>query len=205
MKDYKIPNDVKKYAFDMRKKILTKWLIFTAVVALAIVLINTRADQLSFKSIPIHITGILLVLPFFITKAYRLFEQTYSGVIENVDLSYVLKYDSNGGTRFNFSEKTNVEKLILTIRLKNGREKKVLAAERIIDSSHNRGRSEPSSLIEHYAVGDTVIHVAGTKFLQALDKEKTVCVVCGNLENSASEQCSECGHTIKIEKGVKIY
>lgn len=207
MKKIAIPSDIKSYSQANTIKLIAKWLGFTLLISIVIFFINVRADQLKYKSIPVYITVFLLILPFFITKAYKLFDKSWVGTIEKIEPNYHIEYDGSGYTKWNFSNKTFTEKLVLYIRTTNGKIKVYNAHEHSIAQSHEQTSHKPSEIMEHYQVGDTVIHIKGTRFLQVVEKEQSqnVCVVCGNLENSENENCSRCGHTLKIKKNTVIH
>ena len=207
MKNFVIPTDVKSYSRANTVKLFAKWLGLTLLIGIIIFFINTRADQLKYKSIPVYITIFLLILPFFITKAYNLFDKSWVGTIEKIEPHYHIEYDGNGYTKWNFSHKTFTEKLVLYIRTTDGRIKAYNAHKHSIAQSHEQTSHKPSEIMEHYQVGNTVIHIKGTRFLQVVEKEqpKAVCVVCGNLENSENKNCSQCGHTLIIKKNTVIH
>ncbi len=186
---------------------VAKCLILTFAVALIIFLINLRAESLSFAKIPPFISAILLIAPFFITKTYKLFDASYIGTVQKHELSYYTQYDRNGYTKYNFTSKTYIEKLTLHIKTPNGVYKKVNAYEHTIGKSHDVSKLSNKPIIEHYKDGDIVIHIAGTKYLQVIEKEQphTVCTICGSLENSDNEKCSSCNHTLKIKKNFIVY
>ena len=121
MKDNNIPQDIKEYVEKSNKKLLLKWILFTLLVAIVIFYINTRSTELSYKKIAPWISAALLILPFLLTKAYKLFDKTVCGTVERVELSYHTRYDKNGYAKYNFTEKTYVERLTLHIKLDNGK------------------------------------------------------------------------------------
>lgn len=205
MNDYIIPQDVKNISKVHDRKIILKWLICTLAVVLIVFYVNSRADKLNIKGIPFYITEIFLILPFFLTKAYRLFDRSWTGIIITTEPIYYTKYDANGYTKWNFTHKSYMEGLILHIKMPNGRIRKYKAFEQCTGKSHEKtGKTQP--IIDYYQTGDTVIHVKGTRFLQVVspEKENTVCVVCGTLDNSENGVCTVCEHTLKIEKQQRI-
>ena len=53
-----------------------------------------------------------------------------------------------------------------------------------------------------YNVGDRVIHVGGTRYLQAVavgDNDTLICVVCGAESRAETPVCPVCGKTLKID------
>ncbi|MBR5314741.1 MAG: hypothetical protein IKU45_04965 [Clostridia bacterium] len=200
MKEFTVPEDIKCYVRKNLIKQLAKWLGFTLLVLLAIFLINVRADQLGYKKISVYITEILLILPFFITKAYKLFDKSWVGTVKKIQPDYHLEYASNGYTKWNFSHKTYTESLLLQIQMQNGNIKTYNAYKHTIAHSHEKTPSKSSPIMEHYQVGDKIIHISGTRFLQVIGKQQdeTICIVCGNLEKSENKLCSQCGYTLNI-------
>ncbi len=207
MKGYAIPSDIKQYVKKQMTKLLAKWLILTLAFGIIIFLINYRAEYLGIGKIPFFISLILLVSPFFITKTYKLFDKSYIGTVEKIKLSYYTNYDRNGYAKWNFMAKTHIERLTLYIKTKNGKIKQVIAFERVIGKSHDTFKLSAKPIFEHYKENDKVIHIAGTKYLQVVEKEQphTVCTICGSLENSDNKICSSCGHTLKIKKSFILY
>lgn len=206
MKNHSTPNDIKEYVKKQTSKLIAKWLIFTLGVGLILFLINMRAKSLGISQIPLFISIILLVAPFFITKAYKLFDKSYIGTIEQIKRTSHIKLEAAGHSYTSNGSHTYIFSLILYIRKENGKIIRVKTFEFSDDKSFEQSRNA-NSLMEHYKKGDKVIHIAGTKYLQVIDKERptTVCTICGSLENSDNEKCSLCNHTLKIKKSFIVY
>lgn len=136
------------------------------------------------------IFGGLTVLPVFLLKMpFWLFDKTFSGEILSINEEIYNEFEK--GMSKSMRMQVN-KKQQFKIKLDNG---KIMHYTVYDDQARHAFRKTT------YNVGDRIIHVAGTKYLQAVavnDEDTLICVVCGAESRATTLECPVCGKTLKI-------
>ena len=188
----RIPNDVAEH---VNKKRIGNILTFAAIEIFLIVLAivyweNIFGGTYPAASYTIYVS--LMIVPFFLLDIkFWMFDKSWVGEIvakrEKVYTSFDKGSVKNSSTRL----QTNKEQR-LDIKLDSGK-----IIEYILYDNKMRYAFRKTT----YNVGDRVIHVGGTRYLQAVavnDADTLICVVCGAESRVTCHKCPVCDKTLKI-------
>ena len=185
-----VPYDIKEYVSKKNTKVITKWLALTLFIGVLLVLFGDRCFYRFGNPVKYTIYGLLLVLPFVTMKIHKLFDRTWCGTIVDIRAKY--STDSTRSFRPHLETLYLKETVTFYIETDDGKFIKMKAFE---------NRATPNSMSQYYRVGDKVLHVGGTGFLQIKDddSERVICVVCGTADKKDNKKCNSCGHTLEID------
>ena len=190
MKDISIPIDIKKHVKRLIIKKITVWLAFTAVLFILILFFGERCfGRLGNSKYGLY--AVLLLIPIFTTRGYKLlFDHSFVGKIEKIDI----KYSTDSDRSFKPSLETLYTKETVYFHIKTNEGK-------VVEHKAFENRANPHNSSKLYRVGDTVVHIYGTRFIQIIsdDSESIICTVCGTANPSSENKCISCGKTLKID------
>ncbi len=177
----------------LRKKILCRLIIFLVLtLILAIILINYGSvifdmpQDEGYDGFKYTCYAIVLILPIFITKIYKIFTDTnYAGVVKNVKIKTVV--DSKNQFKPSREMLYRKNEIYLTIQTKQNK---------IVKKKVYEGVSKLGANLDTYNVGDEVLHLHGTGVTIVLSGAKDThcsCAMCGGVNNISDENCSHCG------------
>ena len=136
------------------------------------------------------IYAVLMILPgYWLKIPFWLFDKTFAGEIISKEEE---TYNAIEGRARSIGWHTNKLQR-LGIRLDSGK-----VIEYIIYDNRARHAFRNTT----YNVGDRVIHVGGTRYLQAVavgEDDTLICVVCGTESRAETAECPVCGKTLKID------
>lgn len=186
----KVPADIKKYVTKNVVKRITQWLLLTLFIGLLIVLFGERCFSRLNVELKYTIYAALLIWPFFISKIYKLFDSSWYGEIEKIEIKYTT--DSERSFKPSLETLYTKETVIFYIKTSGGKS----VRKKVIEN-----RSNPDNSSKYYKVGDKVLHIYGTDHIQIKNEntERVICVVCGTAEPADKKQCTTCGHTLNID------
>lgn len=190
MKKMQVPADIKAYVKRNVIKKIIYWCLLTLFIGLLIVLVGERCfSRLNAASkYTIYVT--LLIWPVLISKIYKLFDSSWYGEIVDIKAEY--STDSELSFRPTRENRFLKETVYFSIKTADGK---------IVRKKAFENRANPNNSGKYYKVGDTVLHVYGTNYLQIKNEnaERIICVICGTAEKVDKKQCTACGHTLNID------
>lgn len=128
--------------------------------------------------------------------------------VDSIEIVAFLKDKSFCGTIIEVHDKVTRELSALTLR----RTPNYIASIRIkilLPSGNKIWKTayrEKTDHIPHgiYTMGETVVHIKGTNYIQSQPKsknDKVRCIICGHYNYESPDFCKECGHSLKIYRG----
>lgn len=135
--------------------------------------------------------AVLLILPvYFLKIPFWLFDKTWAGEIVSKEEETYNAFEK-GYARSMRWQTNKLQRL--NVKLDTGR-----IIEYVIYDNIARHAFRKTT----YNVGDRVIHVGGTRYLQAApinDEDTLICVICGAESRATASECPVCGKTLKID------
>lgn len=190
MKEIKIPADIKKYISKKVFKKISFWLIMTIAIALLIVFFGDTFFSRLNNTVKVGLYVLLLIIPVFISKLYDLKDNSFYGCITKIEVKNTV--DSERGFRPTIETLYRKEIVYFYIKLKNNK-----TIKRKVFEQH----ANNNNMSKYYSVGDRVLHIYGTDFLQIINKnvDKKICVICGTSNPAANDDCAFCRHSLNIQ------
>ena len=189
--EIRIPRDVKAH---VNKKRIVHIAWFSAIELLLLSVFIIFADDIfvgSRTAFPYVAAVIVLVVPAWKLKIFFwLFDKTWAGEIIRKDEENYLSVDNSIGRRGGII--TNKKQDFL-IRLDSGK---------VVQYTVYDNRARYAFRRTTYNVGDRVIHVGCTDYIQAVavgEDDTLICVVCGAESRADLPECHVCGKTLKID------
>ena len=134
----------------------------------------------------------LMIAPAFpLEIPFLVFDKTWAGEIISKSEDTYVGPDDNKQVRVGRLAVKKIQKL--KIRLDNGKE---------IEHTVYDNRARHAYRDNTYNVGDRVIHVGGTRYIQAVaigDSDTLICVICGTESRADMPTCQVCGKSLKID------
>lgn len=185
-----VPADIKAYVKRNVIKKIVYWGLLTLFIGLLIFLVGERCFYRLNALSKYTIYVILLILPIFLSKIYLLFDTSWCGEIVDIEAEY--STDSELSFKPTIENRFLKETVYFSVKTADGRVLRKKALE---------NRANPDNNGKYYKVGDTVLHVYGTNYIQIKNEnaERIICVVCGTAETVDKKQCTACGHTLNID------
>ena len=187
--ELRVPRDV---AAHVNKRRILRVLAFCIIeMALLLVALFYGADIFDGKhpELAYVLYAAVMIAPiFWFDIPFWLFDKSWAGEILTMEEETYNAIDGRArsiGWHINKIQK-------FTIKLDSGKIKNYTVYD---------GRSRHAFRKTTYNVGDRVIHVGGTKYLQAVavsDDDTLICVSCGAESRADSTRCGVCGKTLKI-------
>lgn len=189
MKEIIIPADIKEYVNKKVFKKISLWLIMTIAITLLIVFFGDTFFSRLNNTVKVGLYVLLLIIPVFISKPYELKDNSFYGLITKIEVKNTV--DSERGFRPTIETLYRKETVYFYIKLKNGKTIKRKAFEQ---------HANNNNMSKYYSVGDRVLHIYGTDYLQIINKnvDKKICVICGTSNPAANDSCAFCRHTLNI-------
>lgn len=188
MHNIQIPKELKKA---ISRKIAIRLLLFALLLALnLIIVIRWWGDLFPIEKInsvaKYSFAIIFLILPFFLTKVYKIFTDTaYTGIVRNVKIRSVV--DSKSTVKVSQEMLYRKNEVYLTVETPNGK---------IIQKKVYEGSPEHAANLEKYRIGDQILHLHGTGITIVLptpDDTHCSCAVCGGINEISNDMCIHCG------------
>ncbi len=191
LKNIEVPKEVKKVINAKRAKRILACILLMAVNAFIVVMWGEDILHLLAKNtvLKYSIYALFIAMPIFITRVYKVFTDTYyCGTVKKVDIETAWA----SATPFRPTGETMYKKaqIYLTIETAAGKSIKRKVHETPL-------RAKPN--FEKYKVGDTVLHLHGTGVTVILPKGSdtyVACALCGDINDVASDACSNCGNVL---------
>lgn len=187
--DNNIPNDLKKYARNYAMKRVLACIVMLALLGTALALWIDIIFSPSLASVKVLFAIAVLSVPFILTGVpFKLFDKTYFGTVENVNVETTVDSDCKAKPTW---ETLYIKNIVnLTIRTTDGKtiDKKVYSAQAKGDQN-----------CDMYKRGDRVFHLYGSKYTIILPTQAdshVKCAVCGAANEINNDKCRKCGHTI---------
>ncbi len=190
-----MPDDLRKYVRNTRIKKLICFILTETILGIVLFIFG---DKIFFGSFGydefdtvkyILYTAVMVIPALLLIFKYRIFDKTYWGEVGHVAVK--TEYISPFKARLTAGEFYNI--VYLTIILPN---------RNIIKRKVSSDKIEFKSNVEKFKKGDNVFHLCGTKLIIVIpskNRDDIKCVVCGASNNSSSNTCNECGHTLVKE------
>ena len=184
-----IPEDVKKYQRNVILKRVIPCCVLLILLGSMIYFFEKTIHPIENHSFYVSFYIIIMLLPFAITGVpFKLFDKTYYGVIEKVDIVTAVDNSSSvKPTREHLYEKNTI---YLTIITESGK--------RLYKKAYS-GNAKFQQYLEQYKESDTVYHLYGTNNVIVLPKSSEShiqCAVCGDSNDTNNTVCRNCGHTL---------
>lgn len=186
-----LPEDLKSFS----RKAFLKQILPLVLVEIVVCLLLSFFGKDVFppdrfgSGFPILYRSIALVLPLFILiKPRRLFDRTFFGRVERVDVKTVSDFER----RFKPSLEGHYYRNEITLWIKTDEGKRV--RKKVYSE-----RAKKAEYLEQYKVGDRVFHLYGSPVVVRLpetEAEGLDCPVCGGKNRSFDGVCTCCGHTL---------
>ena len=185
-----IPRDIREKV----KNAIVKRALFASVITVMVAVLiylfgDTVFGSFGSPSKEILYAVLLLAVPLSFGIPFKLIDSTWCGEITRVDIR---TENAARGALKNGAGIYTKHFVDIEIRLDNGK---------IIDRTVYEGAVPTGRKFGMYEVGDRVVHVYGTKYIQVVHdnmSRPTVCVVCGTENPPSEKQCGKCGHTLHI-------
>lgn len=160
----------------------------TLCIVLLIILFGEKCFHRLSGTTKSMIYTVLVLLPLYILKMYKLIDKSWYGKLEKIEVKYTT--DSNRGFKPTIETLYTKETVYFHVKVDNKIIKRK-AYEKTVNSSN-------ISLC--YREGDKVVHVYGTDYVQIINEktENVICVVCGLSNPGNLDECRSCHHTLKI-------
>ena len=184
------PRDIK----DLVHKNIAKRIIKSVLVMATLGVIFCFLGEEMFASVPSPSTEMIYVLSIAIVPIcfgipHKLIDRSWTGEITRVDVRS--ENAVRGGLILsNYIAGYTKHSVDVEIKLDNGKIIDRTVYEGVVPMGRNM-----------YEVGDRVVHVYGTKYIQVVHdnlSRPTICVVCGTENPPAEKACGKCGHTVHI-------
>ena len=188
----RIPRDVEAY---LTKKRAVRVVALSLIEASLLTLIILFGDDIfggDHPAVSYLLFALLMIVPVFWLKIpFWLFDKTFAGEIISKSEEIYIGPDENRRVTTGSLQVKKEQKL--NIRLDSGK---------IIEYTIYDNRARHAFRNSTYNVGDRVIHVGGTNYLQAVavgDGDTLICVICGAESRADTPVCHVCGKTLKID------
>lgn len=185
----RVPRDIKELT---DKRIYKKVIFSVALMATLGVLLFLFGDTVfrSFGSPSREMLYAVLILaiPLSFGIPFSLIDSTWCGEITRVDIRTENTKSTVVGVGGIYT------KYFVDIEIK-------LDSGKLIDRTVFEGRVPTGRQFNMYQIGDRVVHIYGTKYIQVVHENEsrpTVCVVCGTANPTENRKCDSCAHTLHI-------
>lgn len=180
------PPDIERYVRRKRKKEIFTCIVYMVLIAV-VVFFPKQVDRSTVSDFNQNLFRVLLILvpPLFMRIPFKYLERSYCGEI--IEVKTYRQLNSRFEAR---NKKTFITDVI--VRISDTGELKKCQVFKTADTP------PPKTA---YMVGDKVIHIKGTKFLQVPLPSRNGqlrCVVCGSYDVQDNEKCHFCGHTLNV-------
>lgn len=190
--DLRVPVDVAEH---VNKKRIGTILTFAAIEIFLLVLAIVYWEDIfggDFPAASYTIFVALMIVPVYLFNIkFWIFDKSWSGeIVEKSEKEYT-SFDKGSVRNSSTRLQTNKEQK-LKIKLDTGK-----TIEYTIYDNKMRHAFRKTT----YNVGDKVIHVGGTRYLQAVatnDADTLICVICGAESRATTPKCPVCDKTLKI-------
>ena len=192
MKTIQLPKDLKAFAMKTALKRLIPCILMLTVFAVALIFWGDIILPIDKESVKVIVYTMVMLVPFAVTGVpFKLFDKTYSGIVEKVEIATTVDnlYHERPARAYLYLKNT----VFLHVKQENGTVVRRKASETNARMSQN---------IESYKVGDSVFHLYGSEQTVVLPKpsDKMVqCPVCGTNNDKTHEKCDSCGHSLVID------
>ena len=185
----RVPRDIKELT-DRRiyKKVVLSIAFMVIVGVLLFLFGETVFGSFGSPSREILYAVLILAIPLSFGIPFSLIDRTWCGEITRVDIRTENTKSTVVGVGGIYT------KYFVDIEIK-------LDSGKLIDRTVYEGRVPAGRQFNMYQIGDRVVHIYGTKYIQVVHKSEsrpTVCVVCGTSNPPGERQCDSCGHTLQI-------
>lgn len=184
-----LPRDLIAYKRKAILKCVIPWFVLEALMIAF--LIAAGDDLFQFRAgvgVKYFFYVILCLVPFFITGfPWKIMDRSFHGVIESVQVKTKVEFSTFRATRENMKYENQV---FLTIRTANG---KVIHRKVHLK---NDPKQEPTN---YFKEGETVFHLYGSRYIIVLPTrhiERIHCPVCDDGNDSDTDTCLRCGHSL---------
>ena len=188
----RVPRDVKEY---VEKRRIIHIAVFATIEIFMLAVCIVFANDIFGGSDPAfsYVAVVLVMaLPVWLLKIpFWMFDKTWAGeIIKKDDEEYIAVSENRTVTTGRLQVNRRQDFLI---RLDSGK---------VIQYTVYDNRTQHAFRHNAYNVGDRVIHVGGTGYLQAVavgDNDTLICAVCGAESRADLPVCHVCGKTLKID------
>ena len=194
MKDNKVrvPRDVEEYINKKRAIRITAFVVVEIMLAaLLIFVIFDYVVASNYPELSFVLYLLVMLLPIHWFKIpFWMFDKTFAGEIIHKSEEDYIAADNN--------------KTVVTGRLHVNRRQDFMIRRddgKVIQYTVYDNRARHAFRRTTYNVGDRVIHVGGTHYLQAVavgDDDTLICAICGAESRADTPICHVCGKTLKI-------
>jgi multisubunit Na+/H+ antiporter MnhE subunit len=198
-----LPKDLKRYALGSLLKKLVLFLLLEGVITAVVILFGERLFGKTNIWFRIPATALLLLIPVFITKIYKVFaDRTWAGTVKGVSVKSVIVSEalSKTGDR----EGTYYKNMIfLTLEQTDGKTVTRKADEEKLMINRGKagnGTNTSEKVTGRFREGDMAFHLYGSNRTVVIPPDDTEyirdCAVCQSENPSDAEICRVCGHTL---------
>lgn len=188
----RIPRDIETYIAKKRTVRVVALLLIEVLLLTFTVLFQNDINSGAYPTATYTLLALLMIAPVFWLKIpFWLFDKTWAGEIISKSEDVYIGPDEN--RRVTTGSLQIKKQQRLNIRLDSGK---------TIEYTIYDNRARHAFRNSTYNVGDRVIHVGGTNYLQAVavgDGDTLICVICGAESRADTPVCHICGKTLKID------
>lgn len=185
-----IPRDIETHIAKRRMRNLAALVLIETVLVTILVLFGNDIFSGDYPGLSYFLFGTLMIAPiYWLRIPFWLFDKTWMGeIIQKSEDDYITTEDKTS-----YRSKLQVNKRQdLLIKLDSGK---------VIEYTVYDNKARHAFRRSVYNVGDCVVHVGGTGYLQVAavgDDDTVICVVCGAESKADMTMCGVCGKTLKI-------
>lgn len=188
----RVPGDVTAYVNKKRAVRIAVLALIETVLLIILIFFGDDIFSGAHPAVSYVIFGGLMTAPVFLLEIpFWVFDKTWAGEIISKSEDTYIGPDDNRQVRTGRLVVKKIQKL--NIRLDSGKE---------IEHTVYDNRARHAYRHNTYNVGDRVIHVGGTRYIQAVavgDDDTLICVICGAESRADMPTCQVCGKTLKID------
>ena len=197
-----IPKDLKKFSISYFVKKMIPFILLEGVITAVVILFGERLFGKTNIWFRIPATALLLLIPVFLTKIYKVFaDRTWAGTVKGVSVKSVIVQETlSKGDR----EGTYYKNMIfLTLEQTDGKTVTRKADEEKLQINRGKagnGTNTSEKVTGRFREGDMAFHLYGSNRTVVIPPDDTEykrdCAVCQSENPSDAEICRVCGHTL---------